>query len=87
MTPLVPMRCSRCVNLFTRPSSTSTSKQYTAPSGALQRGDNHTIMLMLERNQVVRASLHTRLIKKYYEYRQRTTNVYQDLWIACKRHW
>ena len=52
----------------------------------MQRGDNHTIMLMLVCNQVVRASLQARLTKKYYEYRKRATDVYQDLWLACKRH-
>ena len=53
----------------------------------MQCGDNDTIVLMLERNQVVRASMHTSLTKKYYKFKKHATHVYQDLQPACNRHW
>src|SRR5262245_6496797 len=53
----------------------------------MQCDDNHSIILMRERHQVVRASPHAKRIKKFYEYEERATDVYQDLWLVCKRHW
>jgi hypothetical protein len=57
-------------HLFARPSEHKHFQAIYRIQRRMQRSNNHTIMLMLERNQVVRASLQTRLIKKYYEYRK-----------------
>ena len=53
----------------------------------MQCGDNDTIVLMLEYNQVVRTSLPTSLTQKYYKIKKHATHVYQDLQPACNRHW
>ena len=56
MTPLCDEMFGEAANLFTHASEHEHSQAIYRIQRRMQRGDNHTIMLMLERNQVVRAS-------------------------------